>query len=527
MIIDTSLNFDCKEVNCDVCIVGAGTAGLTVASALDNTPLAVALAESGGLQRDAMTQSLDSSQSVDDRINFDCSVARYFGGKSNIWQGRLAALDSIDFQKRPWVTDSGWPIKRTDLEGYYVHASEKLGLKKFFTFHFSEIIDYIKKDNYGFLHGPEFHATVFQWPDNFAEFIDTHKKKVKDSSNIHVYLNANAVEISESESAPYVEKIIFQNNSGTRFSIKARYFILANGGVEIPRLLLCSNKKSARGVGNAHDVVGRYFSSHPRGPHGIINLSQGKRSHSGLFFGDKIEGSTFRLGLRASDELQWEKKLLNHYVLIEKIDPTIYNYFVEFVKQKEHFHKTFYKSEGFKPDHFVPGFFKFASAKILRKIGIDLQIKPRALYLRNYMEQVPNKNSRIFLVNERDSMGMLRCMIDWHINDQEKKSLVEMHKLLAEYFRVKGLGILQSTLEQHLDNWKIWGGSSHFLGATRMHDDPKQGVVAANCKIHGLSNVFIAGPSTFTTSGYANPTLTIVALSLRLADHLKKLILPH
>jgi choline dehydrogenase-like flavoprotein len=144
------------------------------------------------------------------------------------------------------------------------------------------------------------------------------------------------------------------------------------------------------------------------------------------------------------------------------------------------------------------------------------------------IEQAPNPNSRITLDTEQDALGVPRGMLHWELTPLEKRSIRTIHELIGQQLGIasKGRVRLMEYLRDENDNsWpEFTGGGWHHMGTTRMSDDPKQGVVDANCKVHGISNLFMAGSSCYATAGAPNPTLTLVALTLRLSDHLKKIV---
>jgi choline dehydrogenase-like flavoprotein len=141
-------------------------------------------------------------------------------------------------------------------------------------------------------------------------------------------------------------------------------------------------------------------------------------------------------------------------------------------------------------------------------------------------ETAPNPNSRVMLSEERDALGVPRVKLDWRLTDLDKRTLRKTFEVLGQEIGRTDRGRIQ------IRDWlleddpfgspnSLAAGGWHHMGTARMHDDPKQGVVDANCTVHGLANLHVAGSAAFTTSGTANPTLTLIALSLRLSDHLK------
>ncbi|HEY9819032.1 MAG TPA: GMC family oxidoreductase, partial [Candidatus Obscuribacterales bacterium] len=137
------------------------------------------------------------------------------------------------------------------------------------------------------------------------------------------------------------------------------------------------------------------------------------------------------------------------------------------------------------------------------------------------LEQEPDFSNRIILSSEHDQLGRLKAELHWQMSDRMLQSVVRSQDLLARAIAQVGLGTLH--LLRDLDNLPVFEsmGSHHHMGTTRMHPNPRQGVVDENCRVHGIDNLYIASSAVFPTGGYANPTLTIVALALRLADQIK------
>ena len=145
----------------------------------------------------------------------------------------------------------------------------------------------------------------------------------------------------------------------------------------------------------------------------------------------------------------------------------------------------------------------------------------------NHLEQIPNAESRVILSDQKDELGVSQLQVHWRIAQCERESLIALHKLLKEKFALHGVGSFESDLDPPSGVWPVSTDAAHHIGTTRMHRDPKRGVTDANCRVHGIQNLFISGSSVFPTSGYANPTLTIVALAVRLAAHLKAIYAEH
>jgi choline dehydrogenase-like flavoprotein len=139
------------------------------------------------------------------------------------------------------------------------------------------------------------------------------------------------------------------------------------------------------------------------------------------------------------------------------------------------------------------------------------------------VEAEPNRDSRVTLSEHKDALGMNRVKVDWRLTELVKRTFDRTVTLLAEEMQRTGVADVQ--LDEPLEG-KPWPaqleGTWHHMGTTRMHDSPTQGVVDRNCQVHGMSNLFVAGSSVFPTVGANFPTITIVAMTLRLSEHVLK-----
>jgi choline dehydrogenase-like flavoprotein len=142
------------------------------------------------------------------------------------------------------------------------------------------------------------------------------------------------------------------------------------------------------------------------------------------------------------------------------------------------------------------------------------------------IEQAPNPDSRVVLVRDRDQLGVHRAALDWRLSDVDRENVRRTLEIFGAEIGAAGIGRLKILHGENETGWPDdLDGGQHHMGTTRMSDDPKQGVVDSDCRVHGMSNLFVAGSSVFPTPGGATPTLLLVALALRLADHLKGMIL--
>jgi len=351
-------------------------------------------------------------------------------------------------------------------------------------------------------------SKLFQFSHPPIRFGKTYKKEIEDAKNIDVYLNANVVNIETSENAKVVTKLSGTTLDKNRFEVISKIFILATGGIENARLLLLSSKSANDpGLGNQNDLVGRHFMEHP---HFVRNAVGGKiiTPIEGIFVNNcksscynkhYFQGVQFKTGLSIAEHIQKKEKLLNISVNISGTRP---------YDTRELFQNS------------------------LGKVILDLSDYKKNTHDGQYAifythiraEQSPNPDSRVTLSSKRDKLGLRRARLDWRLSEFDIRSISKSMRIIGEEFGHSGLGRVKM-FNSDESFWKKWiSGGNHHMGTTRMSIDPKKGVVDKNCKIHGISNMYIAGSSVFPTGGSANPTLSIVALSLRLAEYIKNIM---
>ncbi len=523
MLIDARKIDEGTVVEADVCIIGAGAAGITMAREFIGQSYKICLLESGGFDVDGDTQSLYDGKNIGHSYYpLDISRLRFFGGTTNHWEGASIPMEAIDFEARDWVPHSGWPITFSDLEPYYQGAQAICEVGPF---------DY-SAETWGRDDRPpvKFASnrlinTILQSspPTRFGE---KYRNEILDAPNIDTYLYANVTEIEASENSRSITSLHVTSLEKNPFFVKSRIFILATGGIENARLLLLSDRVQKTGLGNQNDLVGRFFMEHPVDETGYFLPTKFSRKFYGWYrrkFNDggrtgEIAVSGF---LKVSEQAMRENKLLNSAFSLSSTNMERVS------KGVDSLNKILDDlGDGDLPDEFsehlgnVIDDIDDVSLAVYRKVTG----KQRTIFRLSYWaEQSPNPDSRVSLYSELDALGQKKARLDWRLNGQDQRNIIRLHEILSEELGRAGLGRLRLDFDEDSNDWlSMLRGSFHHMGTTRMHKDPKQGVVDADCRVHGISNLYVAGSSVFTTSGQANPTLTIVALSLRLADHLKE-----
>lgn len=519
-------------IETDLCIIGSGPAGLSIAKEFANTNIQVWIIESGGLKEEVDTQTLYSIENVGVPRVMQQDILRYriWGGTSHIWTGRCAPFDDIDLQYRAWVPYSGWPISRQELDPYLNRAGSNLGLgpncydeRLWRQFGVQRPLPPLNPN----LLKPTFwqfskHSTN---PDEPARF--GHNFMPDAAANIHVLLHANVTHINTNDVGKQVESIDVSTLEHKKASIKAKAFVLCCGGIENARLLLASNRLLPNGVGNQNDQVGRFLMDHAGCVLGTFNprWSAKVQDRFGHYWLDDAQGRHVYLhGVALSPELQAKEQLLNCAAYLE-VFPAQNDPWLASKRLAGSLQQTGL-SPLISPD-------ALAVASHLPQIAHGLyrrRIKHRPpiakadrIELWCLAEQQPDPESRVTLSDQKDALGMPLSKLNWKISYQEKRSVQRLGNLICQEFQ--RLGLPQPDLADWLnaeDNWQPnFVERAHPTGTTRMSVSPCDGVVDANSQVHGVEGLFIAGSSVFPTAGHANPTLMIVAMAIRLADRLK------
>lgn len=495
-------------VEADLCIVGAGAAGIAMSLDWNERSEKVVLLEGGGFEYEQETQELfDGSLSGQRYYPLMSTRLHYFGGTTGHWSGLCTPFDPIDFRERAWVPESGWPISISDLNSYYSNAVKILGLE-------SHSFEYeFWKEELENSESFPLDASVLwtkMWQYSKARFGTLYRETLVNSKNIHLYTYANAVAISLRENHESVKEITAKTLSGKTLRFRAKNFVLACGTIQNTRLLLASNSQIPQGIGNQHDLVGRYFMEHPELAAGELWLYEPFKTD--LYF--RMSSST-----RASAEIAFTANTQEEYSLLN----ASFSLFPLAMGQFQTPRMNLWQNKD--PRKSKEQTTADWGAARRQSKGQEGLIQ-NAFKLNARLEQAPNPNSRITLTAERDALGVPKSHLHWELGSLEKESLRKMGELLGRAFGASGLGRVR--LNEFLCDPKDSGfpdytnGGWHHMGTTRMHNDPKKGVVNSECRIHGVSNLFVAGASCFTTGGAANPTLTSTALTLRLSDFLKK-----
>jgi len=484
----------------DVCISGTGPAGLPLALQLAAQKHRVLLLEAGGLQFSEVSN--DVYQGTNSGLEYFEAHAcrqRFLGGTSNHWGGWCREMHAGNFRVREHVPYSGWPISKADLDPYFEEAARILHV------HTPQVADYLLQGG----EDPGLRKTAFRYSEPPARLGEKFRQAVVSSDELVCVLNANLVDIDLNENLDAVRALQVSDYAGKRFRVSARHYVLCHGGIENPRTLLNANRQMKHGIGNATDLVGRFFMEHPHFTtgFGIVN-----HEHPSLSRFTGIRCSELRAAIyEPTEALQRSEKILS-------------------------FGLRFSPQQGMCLTDDTTSFrsrlrqFVCNSDALLGPTGAagpESDAERRFdMCFKTASEQSPDPASRIRLGEDVDRFGNRRVVINWQLNDLDKRTLRQSALHAGTIMAANDLGRVRLP-EWLLDSDPVPPGLAsdevagyHHMGTTRMADSPQRGVVDRNQRVFGIANLYIGGSSVFATSGHVNPTFTIVQMSLRLADHL-------
>jgi choline dehydrogenase-like flavoprotein len=531
------------ELHTDICIVGAGPAGIAIALQFLDAGARVVVLESGGRRPDRASQELCRGDVVNAHLHppADTYRRRGLGGSSSVWGGRCAPFDRQDFEPRPWLSSlSGWPIDYAALVPYWRRAHAICGLGIYDYAAGSAIASGMRPMFPGFVDGPVSTACIerFSPPTDFGRF---YGPALERSRRVRVLLGALCVDIILHPDLRTVRHIEAASRGGGKFRVRARNFVLAAGGLEVPRLLLAGRRQMPCGIGNGSDLVGRFYMCHLAGTVGHFVPAPGRAPWHG--YDRTADGVYCRRRISISAAAQRDHGIGNVIARLHHPRPA------------DPAHKTgalsaIHLGRRLLPYEYAVRLGGVDVARLLphlQNVGSDpigtasfawhmlrhrvfaarkfpsLIVVPRAGPYRMdvHAEQLPNPSSRVTLTRDSDAFGVPMLRIDWRYLDQDIRSARTSLGLMAGALSTSGHGRLTfdpAMVEDDLLREGAYGG--HHLGTARMATTATTGVVDVDCRVYGTSNLYIASGAVFPTSGQANPTLTIVALALRLADHL-------
>lgn len=534
MFIDTRQISDGKAFIVTVCVIGGGVAGLTIARELEQAGVDTCVLESGGFEPDDQTRDLyrGAATGIDYQFADGCR-ARFLGGSSNCWGGWSRPLDAWDFEQRGWIPHSGWPFGLQEMTPYYARTHEvlKLGPVNFDPQYWEQSIGRTDVRRLP-LDSGDVRDTLSQFspPVRFGKH---YRQALKVARHVRVFLYANVTELVPDALSLRIKQVRVQTLNGKTMTVAARLFVLASGGIENARLLLASNRIISHGIGNQHDLVGRYFMDHPRMVIGQIQFarqwSRNKLYDIKYHYMNKAvyaHGQHIAAQLALTPQAMQRERVLNARVCFCSEFPgegsagakALFRVKQSLLKKDQPGHTLAGDTLTMLRDPlntFLYGFTRLVHPRaLIRNVGFQLIIEP-----------LPDPDSRVSLsATQCDALGMPRVEVCWKLDPMVRRTADKTLALISQTLKDKDIARVTALPSMEKSGWPGSfepEGTWHHMGTTRMHDDERRGVVNRDGRVHGYRNFYIAGSSVFPTAGANFPTITITALSLRLADHLR------
>jgi choline dehydrogenase-like flavoprotein len=530
MLIDARFISTGRRFECDLCVVGAGFAGIAIVNRLRASGLSIVLLESGGFNPEVPTQELYCGEvHGDPYFRLDACRWRLFGGGGNRWGGWCRPLEAVDFLRRDWLAHSGWPIDARTLVPYEADAAKLFELPnaRFDLEHWGARLPSPLA-----LEGGNFQNTLFQHSPE-TNFGDKYRAQVLEAPRVTTIIHANLTQIRLNTNSQRVGELNVATLNRRSFTVHPKAVVLAAGGIENARLLLASRADRPAGLGNELDLVGRYFMEHLHVPLGHALMST--RAADRTFYGKTIfDDVRLRGVITPTPVAQDLHRLLAASIAVEGASFSFGTPFVGWspaitfapVRWYRTFQDTPFKwlAEGLRRvaqrAEGVPRRIRTWNVSRMARSGATDAVSSDRLYSLYFRsEQAPDPNNRVSLSERRDALEIPKSRLEWRVRPLDSASLTGWFEILDRDLRARGLGKLIAPP----DGWErgIIGGP-HHMGTTRMSADPRTGVVDADCRVHSVENLYVAGSSVFATSGYTNPTFALVTLALRLADTLRK-----
>ena len=479
-----------------VVVVGSGIAGAEVATHLARHGRHVILVESGRDRFDPSIQALNDVVFLGKRHRElnphsyyhqylppelrGVSRVRQFGGTSNVWTGKWKYLQPADFEGRAWVANSEWPICYDDLLPYYRAAAKDYGFGDLEAEALRPEICALRET----LAARGLKMSSFYWEETPTRTAVRFGEEMRRSKNVHVVLGATATELRLDASCQRVTGLVCRSLEGRELLVEGEVVVLAMGAFETARILLASDRQRPGGIGNAHDLVGRFYTDHPKHHTGALQpgpLAQ-QYAHE-LQYAPKPR---FCVCFALDDETQRDHELLEHVLYLKPI----------YERPMDRLRRFFSSRPAFRDGK-----------------------GPVASYRVKFVtEQVPHEGSRVQLGTERDALGQRKLEVDWCFTDHDRRSMEKTLQLLTCRFAEAGLGTFDFGDEP--PNLENMTDAAHQMGTTRMARRPDEGVVDPDCRVFGTENLYVASSAVFPTGPSYSPTFTILALARRLGQHL-------
>jgi hypothetical protein len=517
MIVDLNNLEKVNKLDSEICIIGGGLVGLYLANKLRSNNLEVTVIEAGN-QNFQSARNLKFKTYHKSFFYGGADSGRNFGlgGTSVLWGGQMLPLTRSDIENRTYIGTSSWPIKYKSLCKYYNIVKKD--------FNFSLINSKIR--NFNFLKN-YFLIRFSTWlPIRYRNFYSLFSKKIKSDNKLNVFINSQVIKIKNSKKKNLKNDFIINNliaisPNGNVLNIKAKIVIICCGALESTKLMLVYNKKNNNFITSNGAPLGLFFSDHLSVICGKINLFDWKKFN--LYF-----SPIFRNGLMSTPRFelnsltQKKRRLPSAFVHFNfNTNHSTYRDVLKYIFKRKIISfkdmillivsifliiKDIYNLFIFRFFYRIAWFYK--STKMLLEIDI---------------EQIPNKDNRIFLVNKKN------LAIDWRISSKDIKYVKIISNIFAECWnnsKLKKIAIVKINLPSSkkllISMKKNFKAPYHPTGTIRMGNNPKESVVDKNLKVWKVNNCYVLSTAVFPSSGSANTGMCLLALANRLSDHISK-----
>lgn len=543
----------------DVAVIGSGPAGITTALELENYGLKVLVIESGHRRFDSVTQELGEATIEDPARHAPMSMTtrRVLGGASSVWGGRCVPFDRVDFRERPFV-DGVWPVSADELSPLYDRACELLFCGRA-AFDQAEMPHLPPSIVPGLADGDVLTSTFERWslPTDFGK---VYYARLERSQDVRVVTGLTCTRVVLEPSDVAVKSLEARTLSGKSISVKARAYVVACGGLEATRLLLASTDSHGRAVGDHSGNLGRWYMGHLEGS--IANIRFKTPAHDTIYGYERdTDGVYVRRRISVHEDAQLREQLPNvvgwlanpnlpdashhdgalslaYLILASPVGglfsppaqraamtgqrvPGVPYGPVRRSPVREHLRNVIRDPRGALGFAFDFGYKRFVT-RGRRAPGFFVERADNVYPLQFHGEHLPSFDSRVFLNDSRDALGMPRLSIDVRFSEADVDGILRAHEKWDEHLRVQGIGELEYVGgDPAASVANCLGAGFHQSGTTRMSEDPNDGVLTRDLAVHGFDDLYVVSSSAFVTSGQANSTFMIVVFAIRLAERLR------
>ncbi len=519
MIVDLESGAIPADFSAAICIVGAGAAGLILAAELTRRKIPVLLLESGGRDLENSAQTLSMYEPVG-QPQQPPSIGRFrgLGGTTKAWGGQILPLTTEDFESRAWIRGSGWPVSLSRLQPYYDRAIRAEGLAPALQ------QDGAVWQTLGMpapTMGDDLVPYFTRWCPE-PDFARLHRE-IFSSPFLCVALHATVTAMILNSDGESIAGLRCRTISGRDYLFSAPTYALCLGTIDTVRLLMQPLGDGVHAPWNKSANLGRNLQAHIDFNAADVTPLDAVRLHR-CFANIYLNGFKYHPKLRLAPAAQQRERMLNIAGFVTARHPAERSLFRIKAMGRNLIHGRF---SGIARDDLSAA---FAQLPLLFKLADGYVRKHRAHWMpgsdirfRVHCEQEPRAQSYIQLTGERDATGMLRARFDWRVSPSEWRTIHRFTQIVEREFEQRKLAKLQLHPELLREDGFLglkFENSHHVMGGSRMAEDPANGVVTPELRLHGVRNAFVCSASVFPTSGFSNPTHTLIALAIRLADHL-------